>query len=138
MTEDLRSHVENQTFADARGEVSLRQHQARVNNRDEGHDEREADHQVRPGRMMSVRQTLVEQFANEQRRHCAKRRVDDQHGEKRDHESLVGRSERDDAPDRAGASFFLVTDESWVKLRMACHVLMPCPMLILRSPDHHS
>src|SRR5438105_8632272 len=33
-----------------------------------------------------------------------------------------------------GASFFLVTDASWVKLRMACQVLMPCPILILRSP----
>ena len=35
-----------------------------------------------------------------------------------------------------GASFRLVTEESWVKLRIACHVAMPWPMLIARSPAH--
>ena len=35
-----------------------------------------------------------------------------------------------------GASFRLVTDESWVKLRIACHVAMPWPMLMPTSPAH--
>src|SRR5665213_2183987 len=35
-----------------------------------------------------------------------------------------------------GASFRLVTEESWVKLRIACHVAMPWPMLTATSPAH--
>ena len=35
-----------------------------------------------------------------------------------------------------GASFRLVTEESWVKLRIACHVAMPWPMLTATSPVH--